>query len=71
MPAPTELWGLMLDYIHCGEGRRARELVDELWPPTVWGKREFLKEFDATLRKGRFWKRIEEMTPEKKRWRLK
>ena len=65
---PTELWSLMLDYIHCGEGRAARQLVEECWDPTIRGKAEFLKEFDAKLRRGRFWMLVEAMTPKAKRW---
>ena len=33
-------WALMLDYIHCGEGRAARQLVEDLWDPTIRGKAE-------------------------------
>jgi hypothetical protein len=67
-PPPTEFWALMLNYIHCGEGKAARKLVDEYWNPTIRGKTEFLKEFDAELRLGRFWKLIEAMTPRANRW---
>lgn len=66
---PSELPHILLSYIYFGKGRRARELLDELWPPENPGKDIFLKEFDYELRHNtNYWKSADEATPPEERW---
>jgi len=66
---PVYLWTAMLDYVYFGEGMKARQLVDDVWPAGNPGKEEFLKSFDRCLRSQcRFWKETNEATLPEKRW---
>ncbi|MHC4714922.1 MAG: hypothetical protein ACYTAN_16895, partial [Planctomycetota bacterium] len=66
---PSAFIQILLDHIYFGEGRRARELLDELWPPENPNKEVFLREFDYELRhKTRYFREANEATPPEKRW---
>jgi hypothetical protein len=69
MDDPMELMcQIMVDYIYAGEGVKAREAFDRLWPAKMEGKDEALIKFDRFLRKGRFWNEINAGTAPEKRW---
>jgi hypothetical protein len=65
---PPVLSQILLSYVCFGEGQRARELVDELWPPEDPHKDVFLREFDYELRTSWFWDETNAATAPENRW---
>ncbi len=66
---PRELPQILMDHIYFGQGRRARELLDQLWPPENPNREVFLREFDYELRHNtRYFREIDDATPPENRW---
>ena len=59
--APVELWEYMLDLIYSGNTKVAWQFFDKAWLPGVAGKKEFMKSFQAQLKKSSYWTQIKEM----------
>lgn len=55
---PSELWGLMLDYIYCNQSDKAKSIFDQYWPKEIPGKDEFYEEFQAKYKSSDYWKDI-------------
>jgi hypothetical protein len=52
---PAELWGYAVDLVYQGHPELAWHFFDLAWPPTVSGKREFLRDLQARLRGSPCW----------------
>lgn len=55
-PYHYKLWDIMLELIYTGHYDRARQFLDEGWPPGFPGKEQFRYEFfDCQLRRSDYW----------------
>jgi len=52
---PESLWSTMLELLYTGHPDLAWQFFEMAWPPDISGKDEFLSEFHASLKKGRYW----------------
>lgn len=57
-PSP-KLWGVMLDYIYAGKPEMAEKVFDDNWPSKIPHKDIFYQNFQARLKKGLYWKQLE------------
>lgn len=58
---PPEMWEYMLDLIYSGNGNRAWEFFDQVWPENVKGKEKFKRDFKHQLAQSKYWPDIKSL----------